>query len=133
MAACWLTVPQLSCPVTVLASARQLRTAESSAWVDALSASQGPTVATKHVGDTDVIPLHHQVYPRLPHRLSRRDRLNCNAVRAEPRPERTARSVAFDCRRCGRAALGRPDRPTGLVRIIPYWLQLWVDRAVGIV
>ncbi|TCU64054.1 hypothetical protein EDE08_11739 [Bradyrhizobium sp. R2.2-H] len=25
------------------------------------------------------------------------------------------------------------DHPTGLVRIIPYWLHLWVDRAVGIV
>jgi hypothetical protein len=28
---------------------------------------------------------------------------------------------------------GLTDHPTGLVRIIPYWLQLWVDRAVGIV
>jgi len=25
------------------------------------------------------------------------------------------------------------DHPTGLVRVIPYWLHLWVDRAVGIV
>lgn len=25
------------------------------------------------------------------------------------------------------------DHPTGLVRIIPYWLHLWVDRAVGMV
>src|SRR5438876_12256308 len=25
------------------------------------------------------------------------------------------------------------DHPTGLVRIIPYWLHLWVDRAVGVV
>src|ERR1700742_3206042 len=25
------------------------------------------------------------------------------------------------------------DHPTGLVRIIPYWLHLWVDRAVGLV
>ena len=25
------------------------------------------------------------------------------------------------------------DHPTGLVRIIPYWLHLWVDRAVGAV
>jgi hypothetical protein len=25
------------------------------------------------------------------------------------------------------------DHPTGLLRIIPYWLHLWVDRAVGIV
>ncbi|KRQ09920.1 hypothetical protein AOQ73_09125 [Bradyrhizobium pachyrhizi] len=24
------------------------------------------------------------------------------------------------------------DHPTGLVRIIPYWLHLWVDRAVGV-
>jgi hypothetical protein len=24
------------------------------------------------------------------------------------------------------------DHPTGLVRIIPYWLHLWIDRAVGI-
>ena len=24
------------------------------------------------------------------------------------------------------------DHPTGLVRIIPYWLHLWVDRAVGL-
>src|SRR6201990_2356107 len=23
------------------------------------------------------------------------------------------------------------DHPTGIVRIIPYWLHLWVDRAVG--
>ena len=26
-----------------------------------------------------------------------------------------------------------PDHPTGLVRIIPYPLHLWVDRAVGVV
>jgi hypothetical protein len=25
------------------------------------------------------------------------------------------------------------DHPTGLVRIIPYWLHLWVDRAIGVV
>src|SRR3954452_2510074 len=25
------------------------------------------------------------------------------------------------------------DHPAGLVRIIPYWLHLWVDRAVGVV
>jgi hypothetical protein len=25
------------------------------------------------------------------------------------------------------------DHPTGVVRIIPYWLHLWVDRAVGVV
>jgi hypothetical protein len=25
------------------------------------------------------------------------------------------------------------DHATGLVRIIPYWLHLWVDRAVGVV
>ena len=25
------------------------------------------------------------------------------------------------------------DHPTGLVRLIPYWLHLWVDRAVGVV
>src|SRR3954465_15824976 len=25
------------------------------------------------------------------------------------------------------------DHPTGFVRIIPYWLHLWVDRAVGVV
>jgi len=25
------------------------------------------------------------------------------------------------------------DHPTGLVRVIPYWLHLWVDRAVGVV
>ena len=25
------------------------------------------------------------------------------------------------------------DHQTGLVRIIPYWLHLWVDRAVGLV
>src|SRR5690242_13285722 len=25
------------------------------------------------------------------------------------------------------------DHPTGLVRIIPYWLHLWVDRAVGVI
>ena len=24
------------------------------------------------------------------------------------------------------------DEPTGLVRIIAYWLDLWVDRAVGV-
>ena len=24
------------------------------------------------------------------------------------------------------------DHPTGLVRIVPYWLHLWVDRAVGL-
>src|ERR1700748_3649400 len=24
------------------------------------------------------------------------------------------------------------DHPTGIVRIIPYWLHLWVDRAVGV-
>jgi hypothetical protein len=36
----------------------------------------------------------------------------------------------------GAAALVLPiltDHPTGLVRIIPYWLHLWVDRAVGVV
>ncbi len=36
----------------------------------------------------------------------------------------------------GVAALLLPaltDNPTGLVRIIPYWLHLWVDRAVGVV
>ena len=36
----------------------------------------------------------------------------------------------------GVAALLLPavtDHPTGLVRIIPYWLHLWVDRAVGLV
>src|SRR5215831_10587118 len=35
----------------------------------------------------------------------------------------------------GGAALLLPaltDHPTGLVRIIPYWLHLWVDRAVGL-
>src|ERR1700739_2937559 len=25
-----------------------------------------------------------------------------------------------------------PAHPPGLVRIIPYWLHLWVDRAVGV-
>ena len=25
------------------------------------------------------------------------------------------------------------DHPTGLVRVIPYWLHLWVDRAVRVV
>ncbi|MGY3076888.1 hypothetical protein ACVWZZ_003259 [Bradyrhizobium sp. LM6.10] len=25
------------------------------------------------------------------------------------------------------------DHPTGVVRVIPYWLHLWVDRAVGVV
>jgi hypothetical protein len=25
------------------------------------------------------------------------------------------------------------DHPTGLVRVIPYWLHLWVDRALGVV
>jgi hypothetical protein len=25
------------------------------------------------------------------------------------------------------------DHPTGVVRIIPYWLHLWIDRAVGLV
>jgi hypothetical protein len=25
------------------------------------------------------------------------------------------------------------DHPTGIVRVIPYWLHLWVDRAVGVV
>jgi hypothetical protein len=24
------------------------------------------------------------------------------------------------------------DHPTGLIRVIPYWLHLWVDRAVGL-
>jgi len=36
----------------------------------------------------------------------------------------------------GIAALLLPamtDHPTGLIRIIPYWLHLWVDRAVGVV
>lgn len=36
----------------------------------------------------------------------------------------------------GIAALLLPavtDHQTGLVRIIPYWLHLWVDRAVGVV
>jgi hypothetical protein len=36
----------------------------------------------------------------------------------------------------GVAALVLPaltDHPTGLIRIIPYWLHLWVDRAVGAV
>src|SRR5947207_13308321 len=36
----------------------------------------------------------------------------------------------------GVAALLLPDltdHPTGLVRIIPYWLHLWVDRSVGLV
>src|SRR5579864_338654 len=36
----------------------------------------------------------------------------------------------------GVAALLLPaltDHPTGLVHIIPYWLHLWVDRAVGAV
>lgn len=25
------------------------------------------------------------------------------------------------------------DHPTGLVRVMPYWLHLWVDRALGVV
>jgi hypothetical protein len=25
------------------------------------------------------------------------------------------------------------DHPTGLVRVVPYWLHLWVDRALGVV
>jgi hypothetical protein len=36
----------------------------------------------------------------------------------------------------GVAALMLPaltDHPTGLVPVIPYWLHLWVDRAVGVV
>lgn len=36
----------------------------------------------------------------------------------------------------GIAALLLPamtDHPTGLVHIIPFWLHLWVDRAVGVV
>src|SRR6516162_5795499 len=57
--------------------------------------SQGPARATKHIGVTDVVPLHYQVYPRLPDRLSCRDRLDRSAVRAEARPERTGRNVAF--------------------------------------
>ena len=34
------------------------------------------------------------------------------------------------------AALQLPalmDHPTGLVRVVPYWLHLWVDRALGAV
>jgi hypothetical protein len=36
----------------------------------------------------------------------------------------------------GVAALLLPaltDHPTGLVRVIPFWLHLWVDRALGVV
>src|SRR4051794_24776897 len=36
----------------------------------------------------------------------------------------------------GVAALILPaltDHPTGLIHIVPYWLHLWVDRAVGVV
>ncbi|MDB5576783.1 MAG: hypothetical protein JWR80_1959 [Bradyrhizobium sp.] len=25
------------------------------------------------------------------------------------------------------------DHPTGIIKLIPYWLHLWVDRAVGLV
>jgi hypothetical protein len=25
------------------------------------------------------------------------------------------------------------DHPAGLIRVIPYWLHLWVDRAVGVI
>jgi len=28
---------------------------------------------------------------------------------------------------------GLTNHPTGLVRVIPYWLHLWVDRIVGVV
>src|SRR6266403_2513431 len=79
-------------------------------------AAQGPARATKHVGVTDVVSLHHQVYPRLPNRLSRRDRLDRSTVCAEARPERTGRNVAFGCCRCRGATLGRPDRPSDRAR-----------------
>src|SRR5262249_44826562 len=84
--------------------------------MDALSASQEPARATKALGVTDVVPLHHQVYPRLRNRLSLRDRPDRSAVRAEARPERTGRNVAFGCCRCRRAALARPNRPSHRAR-----------------
>jgi len=40
-------------------------------------------------------------------------------------------SVATGVAALGLAAL--TDHPTGLIRVIPYWLHLWVDRAVGVV
>src|SRR5262245_65927009 len=66
-----------------------------------------PLEATKHIGVTDVVPLHHQVYPRLRDRLSLRDRPDRSAVRAEARPERTGRNVAFGCCGCSRVAVAR--------------------------
>src|SRR5215470_8965910 len=54
---------------------------------------KNPLEQPKAIGVTDVVPLHHQVYPRLRDRLSLRDRPNRSAVRAEARPERTGRNV----------------------------------------
>src|SRR5690349_3215038 len=48
---------------------------------------------------------------------------------------RLGQSAAWLSVVAGVAALLLPaltDQPTELVRIIPYWLHLWVDRAVGL-
>ena len=67
-------------------------------------------------GVTNVVSLHHQVYARLPDRLSRRGRLDRSTVRAETRPERADRNVAFGCRRRRGASIARPDRPSHRAR-----------------
>src|SRR5262249_10409552 len=119
-----------SCPISVVLaddqkSRRQKRAQRSPRRRD-------PLEQPKQVGVTDVVPLHHQVYPRL------RDRYPFAIVLiAAPFVLKLAQSepvAMWLWVGVGVAALLLPaltDHPTGLVRSIPYWLHLWVDRAVG--
>src|SRR5215510_3102681 len=93
---------------------------------------KNPLEQPNQVGVTDVVPLHHQVYPCL------RDRSFAIVLLAAPFVLKLGQSgpvAMWLSVVVGVAALLLPaltDHPTGLVRIIPYWLHLWVDRAVGL-
>jgi hypothetical protein len=99
-----------------------------------LSVSQELDQAAQMQESRHAVPLHHKIHPRLPNRLSCRHDLDGRAIPAGARPERpycTVVSVVTGVAALLLAAL--TDHPTGAVRVVPYWLHLWVDRAAGVV
>ena len=80
------------------------------------------------------LALHHKVYPHLPNRLSCCHRLDGRAILlklGKSSPVALWLSVVTRVTPLMLPAL--TDYPTGLVRVIRYWLHPWVDRALGVI
>ena len=72
------------------------------------------------------LSLHHKIYPHLPNPVA-------IVLMVAPILLKLGKSgpVALWLSVVTRVTL--TDYPTGLVRVIRYWLHLWVDRALGVV